>query len=314
MARLFAFCCVLLLVLGSQRSASAQALTAVKDERAIRITAAGRPVLEYLLQPSPRKPYVANYWTPAGVQVLRDSPADHKHHHALMFAIGAEGVDFWGETRGCGLQAAREVDGPRTYMIAGMPQAEFRQRLDWLADGGQPLLTEQRTLRVVLGKNLPTRLLIWQSRLEAGPGRAAVKLWGRDYFGLGVRFVSSMDQQARMVFPAGAPQETSKGHLLSQACWGACVGPVEGHMITLALFDHPRNPRQPGRFFSMTKPFAYLSATLGLGQTPLELPAGRPLELRYGVAIWDGEAEVAQIEAFYQRWLALSEDGNSPRS
>jgi hypothetical protein len=307
MTRVFGFWGISLLVLALGRPLSAQTLTAMKNEQAIRIATASGPVLEYAWRPSPCKPYVAGYWTPGGVQVLRDAPADHKHHHALMFAVGAEGVDFWGETKGCGLQATRDVEEPRIDTVAGMPHAEFRQRLEWKTDGAQPLVSEQRTIRVVLGKNLPTRLLIWQSRLETAPGRATVKLWGRHYFGLGVRFAQSMDSHARMAFPAGTPQATNNGHLLTQARWGACMGPVDGHTITLAMFDHPRNPRHPAQFFTMTQPFAYLAATLGLEHAPLELQAGRPLELCYGVAIWDGAADVAQIEAFYQRWLALTE-------
>ena len=54
------------------------------------------------------KPYVKELFTPGGVQILRDSPFDHKHHHALMFAITADGVNFWEETPGCGLQAHRD--------------------------------------------------------------------------------------------------------------------------------------------------------------------------------------------------------------
>ena len=41
--------------------------------------------------------------------------------------------------------------------------------------------------------------------------------------------------------------------------------------------------------FRMLDPFAYLSATLNLYKEPLEIVAGKPLELAYGVALWDGE-------------------------
>lgn len=289
------------------RPSLAQSLTATKDQRAIRIVGPAGPVAEYVYHPSSPKPYVAQWYTPAGLQVLRDSPGDHKHHHALMFALGVDNVDFWGETKGCGIQADRGVEGPRTDEVAGMPTAEFSQRLAWLGSDQKPLIFEQRTIAFVLGKNLPTRLLIWRSRLETAPGKTAVKLWGRDYFGLGVRFVTSMDQHARMVFPAGAKEENSKGHVLTRARWGACVGPVEGRTITLAMFDHPRNPRHPARFFTMTKPFAYVSDTLSLAEEPLELKAAGAVELCYGVALWDGQAEAPQIEALYQRWLALTD-------
>ena len=56
-----------------------------------------RPVLRYRYADVPMKPYVDQLFSPAGVQVLRDSPHDHKHHHALMFATAVDGVDFWSE-------------------------------------------------------------------------------------------------------------------------------------------------------------------------------------------------------------------------
>lgn len=292
--------------LAAFRPGLAQTLTVTKDDRTIRVAGPAGPVAEYVYRESPLKPYLSKWYTPAGIQVLRDSPADHKHHHALMFAIGIDDVDFWSETKACGRQAYRQIEGPRQDPIAGMPTAEFSERLDWLSADGKPLASERRTISIVLGKDLPTRLLVWRTRLEAAPGRPAVKLWGRDYFGLGMRFVTSMDNKTRFVFPAGTKEESSKGHTLAQARWCACVGPADGKTITLAMFDHPANARHPARFFYMNKPFAYVSATLGLGQQPLEVAAGRPLELCYGVALWDGEAGAEQVEALYDRWLALS--------
>ena len=43
------------------------------------------------------KPYADQLFSPAGVQVLRDSPLDHKHHHGLMYALAVDGVNFWEE-------------------------------------------------------------------------------------------------------------------------------------------------------------------------------------------------------------------------
>ncbi len=43
------------------------------------------------------KPYVDQLLSPAGVQVLRDSPSDHKHHHGLMYALEVDKVNFWEE-------------------------------------------------------------------------------------------------------------------------------------------------------------------------------------------------------------------------
>jgi hypothetical protein len=53
----------------------------------------------------------------------------------------------------------------------------------------------------------------------------------------------------------------------------------------------------------MTQPFAYLAATLDLAKEPLELPAEAPLQLRYGLTLWDGRVELPAIQAGYEAWL-----------
>ena len=58
----------------------------------------------------------------------------------------------------------------------------------------------------------------------------------------------------------------------------------------------------------MSKPFAYLSATRNEWKEPLVVKADKPLELRYAVALWDGEVDKATVEKLYQRWLQFSSD------
>jgi hypothetical protein len=69
-----------------------------------------------------------------------------------------------------------------------------------------------------------------------------------------------------------------------------------------AVFDHPSNPRHPAGMFTMTPPFACTAATLNLWKEPMTLKAGVVLELNYGVALWDGEAQHAGIDRLYRLW------------
>jgi hypothetical protein len=88
----------------------------------------------------------------------------------------------------------------------------------------------------------------------------------------------------------------------------AYTAKLDGQPVTAAIFDHPANIRYPGKKFTMTIPFAYLAATLNQWKEPLTVKAGNPLDLRYGVALWDGAADKTTIEKLYQRWLAISND------
>ena len=55
----------------------------------------------------------------------------------------------------------------------------------------------------------------------------------------------------------------------------------------------------------MTRPFAYLSATLNLWKQPMEIAAHESLDLCYGVAVWDGQIDSRGVEALYRKWIAL---------
>jgi len=91
----------------------------------------------------------------------------------------------------------------------------------------------------------------------------------------------------------------------SRADWCAYTAPVDNKPVTVAMFDHPENARHPASWFTMKTPFAYLSATLNLAKEPMTLTAGKPLRLRYGVALWDGKIEAGQIGRAYQTWVGL---------
>jgi len=284
-----------------QATAAQEGLTMQTDASTVTVRAGERPVLEYRFAEVPFKPYVKALLTPEGVNVLRDAPHDHLHHHALMFAVGLAGVDFWSEAPTCGKQVHVAFD--RREAAGG--KAVLAERLDWVGpDAKEPVAREVR--EVTAFDEPGVSLLVWRTRLEAGPGRAAVPVTGSHYFGLGLRPAAGMDQAAEFL-PAdpAAPRDNVRGdENVFPSAWLAVTGAADGKPVTVAMFDHPANPR-PVRWFTMAKPFAYMSATLNLYKEPMTLEAGRPLALTYGVAAWDGKKSADEVRKVYERWLAL---------
>ncbi|MGA2067315.1 MAG: DUF6807 family protein [Thermoguttaceae bacterium] len=299
---------VVLVVSAAGDATSAAAEAALKIAQAgdsITVTSDGRTVLGYQCTPSPLKPYVKQLATPAGVQVLRDSPSDHKHHHGLMFAIGVDGVDFWAEGPGAGTQRSVAIEGVKSSSQDGLGKAGFVQQLEWTDPRGpKTLLVERRAIEVaVLKTPTPLSLVTWNSRLRVAPGVESVKFGGHHYYGLGMRFLVSMDQGGRFFNSAREPGEVVRGsERLVAAKWCAYTAKADGKPVTVAIFDHPKNPRYPNKMFTMTPPFAYLSATLNLWKEPMDLRAGQDLDLRYGVALWDREVPPQAVEAAYVEW------------
>ena len=257
------------------------------DEQAVSIRGPQRPIAEYRYAAVPFKPYLQRFLTPAGVNVLRDAPSDHLHHHGLMFALAVEGVSFWQEAGVAGRQVQRSIEDVRVTDEGGMKSASFTTKVDWLAgDSDDILLEERRTLGVfALGEDAPS-LLTWRSELRAGP-RGSVTLGGSHYYGLGMRFVQAMDANGTFHNAAGEAGEIVRGdERLARAtsCWYTST--VDGMPVTVAMFDHPENVRHPAYWFTMGTPFAYMSATLNLYREPLVLAAEQPVVLQYGVALW----------------------------
>lgn len=288
------------------REVSANPLRITLDAQSLTITAEEQPQMRYRYAGTPFKPYVQEFFTPAGINILRDAPHDHLHHHALMFAIKVDDVNYWEEIEGCGRQEHRSLSNVRVDVREGMPMAGFTEELEWVEPGKQAaVLKERRSIAVYRLEDAGATLLTWESRFNLPPGKTSAVLDGAHYHGLGMRFITSMDTGGTFRKAGEEKGEIVRGdEKLTPAAWCSYTAVAEEKPVTVAMFDHPGNVRHPAKWFTMHTPFAYLSATLGLWKAPLELAGDQPLTLRYATALWDGEVDVAQIEAMYQRWLA----------
>jgi hypothetical protein len=261
---------------------------------AVPVKCGDKTILTYMRGPAPFKSYVQALYTPSGVNVIRDQVADHIHHHGLMFALTVNGTDFWIETDKCGKQVStfnKSRDGGVVDLI------------DWTAPDGKVLLKERRVVRAALPKPDGPAVVTWRMKLEAPEGRPAT-LTGSHYAGLGMRFQASMDKIGTFFNSSGQPGELIRGEEHNvPANWCAYAAECDGKPVTVALFSDPENARHPTTFFTMPVGFAYQSATLNVYREPLTIAPGKPLGLRYGVALWDGKVGADQVEAAYKEWL-----------
>ncbi len=272
----------------------------------------GRTLLRYAFAPGKFKPYVQELATVDGDNVLRDSPHDHLHHHALMFAIRVNGINFWEEVPGCGVQKPVQTSGPAvSRSAAGLPQASLTQVLHWVApqDAFLPdttaraLLVEQRTLTLVVDPDRREVALRWQSAFEVGQATNEVTLGGANYFGLGVRFLQELDPLARHFTGTGPLDLANNRQDVSRHPWAAVAFDRPGKPVTFAMHGAPANAGGAPWFFSMKTPFAYLAATQRLDQEPLKYVRGERFQLEYVVVVHSGLPAEAAIEAAGRRWL-----------
>ncbi len=298
MKRIGTYCAILLVVTGVLGCSTGARETSVSyNNKEGIVQFRGQDIMRYQFGDVPFKPYVRELYSPSGVQVLRDAPSDHLHHHALMFAFAIDGVDFWAETPGCGKQVHKS-----NSILANVTSSEFGQlveQLDWMGPAGV-LMHEERLLNATIQQG--ASILTWRSTLSLPAGKDTAKISGSHYFGLGARFAETMDKGSRFIYADGPAGQVVRGdERLTAGKWCAVQGKANGKDVTIAMFDGARNPR-PAAWFTMNDPFAYLSATMRLHETPMEMKAGQTMNLCYGVAVWDGHVSVETIGAACEQW------------
>jgi len=275
------------------------------DANFVSVNRGQRSLLCYRYENVPFKPYVQQLYSPSGINVLRDAPSDHLHHHALMYAVAVDGVNFWEEQTDPGRQLHKRFGDMRIDKNDNAPQAGFTEQIDWINPRSRELLLkEHRTIKVGQLEDGKATLLSWQSSLAVPSGKKSMTLTGSHYFGLGMRFLESMDTGGEFLNAAGEAGDIVRGaERLARADWCAYTAKADGKLVTIAMFGHPENLRHPTHWFTMTTPFAYLAATLNLHKEPLEVISDKPLVLRYAVAVWDGRIEKSKIDQLYRRWV-----------
>jgi len=299
--KLAGFLGLLLLAAVPARCADAAAgldLESSQEPTAWTVLYQGKKVLVYSFAPQKFKPYVKELYTLSGNNILRDAPFDHLHHHALMYGIKVNGINFWEEVSGCGVQKPIQTSKPVLGFVEApggrLPQAKFTQVLHWVApqDAFLPeaapvaLLIERRTLTLTVNPAVQEVALEWQSQFQAGNKTNTVTLTGANYHGLGLRFLQDLDPLAAHSLAGVRPDLANGRQDTSAAPWASVSFDAPGRAATVALAGHPSNLRGDAVFFSMLTPFAYLSATQRLDQEPLVFRTGETFQLHYLVLLY----------------------------
>jgi len=181
------------------------------------------------------------------------------------------------------------------------PVSAFTSVIEWVDPSSKVTLKEKRVLSLTQSKD--ATLLTWNTTLKTPRDIGQVKIGGGHYFGLGMRFLISMDKNGTFMNAEDKAGKIFRGsERLTPANWCAYHALADGKPVTVAMFDHPKNFR-PVTWFTMLEPFSYLSATLKYHESPFVLKSEDDLSLTYGVAVWDGKTEKAVIEQAYQAWL-----------
>jgi hypothetical protein len=243
-------------------------------------------------------------------------PDDHDNHKGLWWSLsdietiggrGIRGVDnLWLTNKNKGTfatnsQVERHDDG----------SAVITMEVVYGWNVGPPLLNEKRTVSVGAPDASGMYLIEWEGVFTpAGSNDVAINAFAGRYGGVSFRPAGEMSVKKWQIF--GDPEAGKRdqiGDKPARCRWVAMTGTIAGgqedRKVTVAMFNHPSNPRQPPSSswgVQLGNPLVCLPFASGAEKVTIK--AGASLTLRYGVLVAPVKLEAAAVEC---HWKMFSE-------
>ncbi|MBW8040038.1 MAG: hypothetical protein FVQ85_08575 [Planctomycetes bacterium] len=293
-----------------------QGVKIVKADKKLKVEINGKLFTEYNYQDVPR-PFFYPVIGPTGVPIIRHYPMnpdldkggdkkDHVHHRSLWFTHGeVNGQDFWGE----GGRSGKIVHEKFDKITSGRDVGIIQSRNKWVARDGKVICTDTRTHRFY---NRPDgQMMDFEITFHASQGK--VVLGDTKEGSMAIRLAPTMRVEGKV----------GKGHIINseghrdgaawgkRAAWCDYYGPVNGDIVGVAIFDHPKNPKHPTWWHVRTyglftaNPFGvhnFENKPKGTGDITIQ--AGESLTFRYRFYFHKGDAKQAQVAKHYRQYAA----------
>lgn len=254
------------------------------------------------------KPYFYPIIGPGGKNLIDDQPADHLHHRGVWYAHHeVNGHDFYlergaqGVVRHEGFEAAWHEEGA----------AGVAARNTWLSKGGEPVMTDVRTIAI---RDLRDRLpgvLAWALDLTITLIATEGPVEFSDTKEAGLPLVRVADHLDEF---DGGTITLADGSVGEEATFGAASpwidysAPVGGQSGRdkerfpsrhgIAILDHPSNPGWPPRVF--TRSYGPISTREGfMFEGGKRLASGDRYTLAHRIYIHSGDAREGRVDEAY---------------
>jgi len=288
-----------------------------KAGKNLRVEINGKLFTEYNFQDVPR-PYFYPVIGPTGVPIVRhwpmkegkDEAKDHVHHRSLWFTHGeVNGHDFWGE----GSRSGKIVHDKLLKMTFGRDVGIIQSQNKWVTRDGKVICTDTRTHRFY-PPMATGQIMDFEVTIHASHGK--VVMGDTKEGSMAIRLTPTMRVKTK-------EGKVGKGHIINseghsdgdawgkRAAWCDYYGPVEGEVVGVAIFDHPKNPRHPTWWHVRTyglftaNPFGvhdFERKPKGVGD--LTIPAGQSVTFRYRFYFHKGDEKQAKVAELYREYAA----------
>lgn len=229
-----------------------------------------------------------------------DDQEDHRHHRGLWFTHGSvNGFDFWSEAKGTRIvQESIDLD----------PAGDgFTTNNRWEDPDGNMVCRDSRSHRFAT----VTGGVILDFTITIEAGASELILGDTKEGSMAIRLaptlrVKGSAAQGHMVSSEGLRDGEVWG---KRAAWVDAWGPVEDHVVGVAIFDHPANPRHPTWWHARTyglfaaNPFGihdFEQKPEGTGD--LRIGPGETVTFRYRILFHHGDTESADVASLWHAY------------
>ncbi len=312
------------LALGETPTPKSASIEVKRLDDKIRVELDGKLFTEYVYTDTPR-PILFPVIGPHEIAMTRSYPMvkdvegethDHVHHRSLWFTHGAvNGVDFWAEGRGSGKIVQDEVTRAESDTSGGV----IETKNSWVRPDGKTVCTDTRIH--TFGATAAGRTIDFEVTIHASHGdltlgdtkEGTMAIRTHPLLRLAANKSHGGTDQAngRMINSEGVRGKGALGNPAwgQRAKWVDYWGDVEGHVVGIAIFDHPSNPRHPTTWMARgyglvgANPFGlhdYLGEAPGSGD--MLIKSGDSVTFRYRFLFHEGDVEQAKIAERYDEW------------
>jgi hypothetical protein len=284
----------------------------------VRVEINGELFTEYCFKGAPHV-YFYPVLGPSGLPMTRNWPMketegeerDHPHQRSLWFSHGdVNGVDFWSES----VKAGKVVHDKFLEVKSGAESGVIRSANRWIAPNGEVICTDERSFRVY---NRPGNERLFDFDVTIKGGDKEVVLGDTKEGTMAVRLAETM-RLAPNRHNVGKPT----GHIVQstgtrdgrtwgkRAEWCDYHGPVQGKIVGIAIFDHPKNPVHP-TYWHVRDYGLFAANPFGIhdferkprGTGNLTIPPGKSVTFRYRFYIHEGDEKQGRVAERYADYV-----------
>ena len=272
----------------------------------------GRVVFTYLTRKPDGVPLAGNSAccfhpvnTPSGERVTDIAPPDHRDHRGAFFAWGnmdfhrKSGVikgDFWGWGHYAPIEGRVITNRDVRLVNATAKSAEVAVQNDWTI-AGEKVLDESVSARAHEERGASILDLVFRFTSD---GDVTVNQMA--FTGFVVR--CRKDGQSYLSDPKGKVTLPDSNALKPETDWPAAdwysytIALNDGKYVAAAVIDHPGNPLS---LWHEPRSVAFLNPCIS-ALAPVNIPAGKPLILRYRTVFHDGEFPTGMLDELAAVW------------